>query len=747
MAPPITSPRLSFGLFEADPQSGELWKSGFRVKLQSQPFKVLMALLERPGQVVTREELQLRVWGRNTNVDFDHSLGTAINKIREALGDSAENPRFVETLARRGYRFIAPVTHSGPDPELNPATQVRAIRPQSVQVAVSQADSTPPREFNPARETVPPRPQITAPKTAATSIKAPQMPFWALLALTGSALLAVGLGAFRLGASRSTPAPRRIAQVTHNGHLAPGVSSMENLAAMATDGLHIYATVFDNGRAALASIPLPEGTVLPLNVPAEVAGPALGDISPDGARLLLRDHLSPASEQPLWVVPTEGGSALRVGNVVAHDAGWMPDGSTILFANGNQLYTARQNEGAPQLYATLPGRAFWLRWSPDGSLLRFTIIDPLAHTLSLWQLSPSDRKPRQILGGFAQPASECCGVWTGDGKWFVFQSSRGGNTDLWRIATNGTGDPERITNGPLQFEAPLSTRTGSRVYFLGVDARSELNRLSPAGEFARQRGFLADAVRLEYTRDGQWVTWTDDQGKLWRARADGGERLQLTPESLDVFMARWSPDGAHLALMARSPGQAWRLYAVDADGNNLRPLMNEARNAADPSWAPDGKTLVFGRTNDLMGSESARTLELLDLNTGAQRPVPGSDGLFSPRWSPDGRYIAALTLDQSRVELFDVATQRWRVLPVPSGADPVWSSDSRYLFLHAPLDPAQPLDRISIPDGTVKELVQLANMRDTTAVDFVFSGLAQDGTPLVRTRVFTGNVFSVDLKQ
>src|ERR1700722_15695688 len=111
MSNPVESPsRVAFGLYEADLLTGEVWKAGHRVKIQSQPFKVLSALVERPGEVVTREELQLRLWGKDTIVDFDHSLGTAINKIREGLGDSAENPRFVETLARRGYRFIAPVT-------------------------------------------------------------------------------------------------------------------------------------------------------------------------------------------------------------------------------------------------------------------------------------------------------------------------------------------------------------------------------------------------------------------------------------------------------------------------------------------------------------------------------------------------------------------------------------------------------------------------------------------------------------
>src|SRR3954469_19029972 len=100
---------IRFGLYEAKVESGELFKNGQKLRLQEQPFQVLVALLERPGEVVTREELQQRVWPSDTFVDFEHSLNTAINKVRDALGDTAGNPRFVETLPRRGYRFIAPV--------------------------------------------------------------------------------------------------------------------------------------------------------------------------------------------------------------------------------------------------------------------------------------------------------------------------------------------------------------------------------------------------------------------------------------------------------------------------------------------------------------------------------------------------------------------------------------------------------------------------------------------------------------
>src|ERR1700731_4247802 len=100
---------VQFGIFEVDLRAGELRRNGSRVKLQEQPFQILTLLLERPGDVVSREELQKKLWPADTFVDFDHSLNAAIRRLRDALGDSAENPRFVETVARRGYRFLAPV--------------------------------------------------------------------------------------------------------------------------------------------------------------------------------------------------------------------------------------------------------------------------------------------------------------------------------------------------------------------------------------------------------------------------------------------------------------------------------------------------------------------------------------------------------------------------------------------------------------------------------------------------------------
>jgi Tol biopolymer transport system component/DNA-binding winged helix-turn-helix (wHTH) protein len=717
---PITErpSRVTFGLFEADLLSGELWKAGKRIKIQSQPFKVLATLLEHPGEVVTREELQLRLWGKDTTVDFDHSLGTAINKIREALGDSAENPRFIETLARRGYRFIAPVGY----PVVPATTQ---IPPVTTTIPPSQPPKTP--ENQPNDSTQPSLKKIHA-----------------IYLATAAATLALGI---YLGSSRPHP-PLRISQITNSGRISPGAPAMESLPATATDGVRIFSSIIENGRSSLSQISIANGEAIPLPIPSEIAAPSLGDLSPDGSKLLLRNHLTPESEQPLWVVPVSGGSALRVANILAHDATWMPDGNGILYAAGNELFvTYLKDDGNFTSIASLPGRAFWLRWSPDGRLLRFTIIDPLAHTMSLWELPAGSRTPRPILSGWSNPPSECCGTWTADGKYFLFQSTRDGNEDLWKLRGKDSSGATRITNGPLRYEAPIAARTGHRIFFLGLDTKSELlHYAADRREFLPESNFLSQANRVNFSRDHQWVAWTDAQGRLWRARTNGEEELQLTPDSMQVFLAHWSPDGQQLAIMAREPGEAWQLYTVPADGGRPQPLHPENRNAGDPDWSADGQSLVFGRVPDLMGKESgSRAIQILDLHSHTITPVPGSEGLFSPRWSPDGRYIAAITLDQRRLMLFDVATRTWRLLAETSVADPVWSADSKAIYIHAFMSPTQPIYRVDVPTGHLLQVANLASFRSGEAADYFFCGITPDNIPLVRARSSTGNLYSIDL--
>jgi Tol biopolymer transport system component/DNA-binding winged helix-turn-helix (wHTH) protein len=741
MATPTQTVRLSFDRFEVDVRAGELWRGTRKVRCQRQPFRVLCALAERQGELVSREELQHAIWGNDLPADADHSLGIAINKLREALGDSAESPRFVETLSRRGYRFIAPVAFIGADNSLG--------APQSE--GETDPTSAPGPVIGSGLLIEPPLSRLAPAAVTSQTVRNPRQPTLILVAI---ALLLFGLlGGFLVAHIHgpAAAAPYRISQITHNDSIFPGVLEMESYPVIASDGTRLYSSVLDNGQTEIASIDPLSGEMQPLTLPSEVANPLLTDISPDGSRLLVRSQPSSDSEQPIWVVPREGGSALRAGNIRAHDAVWMPDGESVLFAVGDNLNVIRLVDGTVTPFATLSGRAFRMQWSPDGKLLRYTLLDPLVHTSSLWQIAHGG-KPQPLLSGWTHPPSECCGVWTPDGEHFVFASVHGGASDLWLMPGNHTTGQTRMTNGPLQFTAPIAGRGDNLLYFVGLDSRSELQRYDAASRrFVVEQGFLSGAMRVSYSMDRQWVAWTDGSGHLWRAHAlDGSQKVQLTGGDLQVFLARWAPDGQHLMAMARKPGQAWRLYLVSATGGLVEPALHEKRNEADPTWSPDGRQVAFGRTSDLMGREpGTKQIEVLDLATHAVTEVPGSEGLFSPRWSPDGRWIAALTLGEQRLMIYDVAAHTWQgVAGNLRGADPVWASGAvDALYIHQAFSNPQTIDRISIPDDAVTRIATLTGPLVSDKADYVFVGITRDDAPLVRVRTATANIYSLALRR
>jgi Tol biopolymer transport system component/DNA-binding winged helix-turn-helix (wHTH) protein len=730
--------KFRFGLFEADQDSGELWKSGIRVRLQAQPFRVLICLLERPGEVVTREEIQQRLWGTDTIVDFDHSLGTAINKLREALGDSAENPRFIETLARRGYRFIAPVAVAGA-PREETSGEAREI---------SAGTQTANHAEGEAQEWVHPR--------AAVPRKGVWLP---MVAMVAGAIVLVG-GGFFVGMRQRTAytAPPLITQVTFSGRVSPGDPLFESFPGTATDGSRIYFPQIENGRSVLAQALIADGETSTLTLPDELAAPSLGDISPDGSRLLLRNHLATAPEQALWIVSTIGGTARRIPGILAHDATWMPDGQRVLYATGDDLYIARDNGAESRRFATLPGRAFWLRWSPDGARLRLTLLNSETHTSTLWEIARDGSGAHMLLGDWNSAApAECCGSWTDDGRYYVFQSARGGTSNIWAIPEHsgifgGPGKPISITNGPLDYQAPILERggehSGRRTFFIGLNSQSELLSYDSRGKiFVPYSSGLSHARRVAFSRDGAWVAWIrQDDDSLWRSRRDGASRLQLTGRPMQAFTMHWSPDGRQIVMMGRQPGKPWKIYTMDADGGHLEEVLDEQRSEADPDWSPDGKKLVFGRLPDLMAEAAQpKAIYVVDLATKAVTKLPGSDGLFSPRWSADGKSIAALSIDQKKLMLFTVATKAWRVLAEQNIADPSWSHDDTAIYFHDFAQADQPIYKVTVATGKVQRVADLHDLRSANVVDYRFAGLAPGDVPLVSARMSTANIYAAAL--
>lgn len=699
--------RAQFGIFEADLEAEELRRSGVRVRLQSQPFKLLATLLEHPGEVVSRETLQQELWGADTTVDFDHGLGIAVNKLREALGDSADNPRFIETLARRGYRFLAPVTQLDPPPP---------------GLALSQIPAPPP------------------PKRSAAA-------WWLAATLALVCLLLILILLLR----PPVRTPYRVAQVTFSGHVLTNDLDVESFSSSASDGTRIYFSHMDNGTPVLAVALAANGEISHFHLPSEIGAPLIGSLSPDGSRLVVRSHLQAEPEQPLWIVPTLGGDARRVPNVLAHDATWMPDGGRLLVASGNQLIEMGTDGSDPHLLLTTQGLAFWLRWSPDGQRLRFTLRDPKRQTSELWEVAADGSHPHPLLPGWSQPASECCGSWTSDGKNYVFQSSHSGHSEIWlrreRPWYLGGAELRQITNGPLEYQAPSTAPGSDRVYFIGATAQFELLRAMPGSTtFISLEQNLSAAELAQYSPDGKWVAWLNEaDNSLWRSRVDGSERIELTTSPLRIFTMKWSPDDRRLAVMAEEPGKPWKIYLIDADGGKMTPLLSEDRNEADPAWSPDGTGIVFGRLPDRMDSGQPKAIYLFNLTTKKLTEIPGSTGLFSPRLSPDGRYLVAMPLDQRALLLLDRTTSRWTTLSTHGIGDPTWSHDSRSVYFQDFLETDKPIYRIAVPAGKPQKIATIDNLRPITATDYRLIGLAPGDLPMVTARTPAVNLYEIDL--
>jgi DNA-binding winged helix-turn-helix (wHTH) protein len=473
---PATNPRVvQFGLFELDLNARELRKSGLKIKLQEQPFQILAMLLERPGEIVTREELQKRLWTQDTFVDFDLSLNSAIKKLRQALGDDSENPRFIETLYRRGYRFIGQANGGTATPE--PVS----VSPIPLQASVNSE----------------PLPR-----------KARGRNFWAL-AWTVSALLM--LAGVLVWVTRPSAPPRitGYVQITHDDLLKLGIVN---------DGERLYFSELRGDHLVVAEVSAAGGETSVLAIP--FPNIALCDIAPDGSALLVAGFEGTGKISPLWSVPLPTGSPQRLNDLSGLAATWSSDRNEIVVANGADIYAATGNGSQPRKVVTLNGAVFNLHFSPDGRRLRFEVIDPRNGSSALWEVNRDGSGLHALLPGWSPTPQECCGNWTPDGRYYVFQSSHDGKNNLWALRERRHGfaehaRPIQLTNGPLDFSAPVPSKDGKRIFAVGARPRSELVRYDGRG-FAPYLGGIS-ATDLAFSPDGQSVAYKSvPEETLWR---------------------------------------------------------------------------------------------------------------------------------------------------------------------------------------------------------------------------------------
>jgi len=563
--------------------------------------------------------------------------------------------------------------------------------------------------------------------------------------------------------------PYAVTQVTFSNRVMDNEFEVRSVSAPVSDGSRIYFINMENGAPELTEALIANGEMRRLPLPETIPAPLILSISPDGSSLLLRNHQLPNAEEPIWIVETLSGNARRVPGILGHDAVWMPDGKHLLVATANTLEELAADGSGAQRVLSLAGPAFWPRWSPDGTRLRFTVWSGESRTTELWEAASDFTRVHALLPGWSNPGSECCGSWTADGEDFVFQSRHSGHTDLWKIRERPwyakDPEPRQITSGPLDYETPAGAGVSSagqahRIFFVGDNPQIELLEADPAGRsFDSPPLGLRAAAFTSFSPDSRHVAWLNAaDGSLWARRIDGAagasesagafasDRIELIGPPTRIFNMTWSPDGRQLAVMASQPGAPWKIYLIDAEGGQPRMLLAEDRNEADPTWSPDGKTIVFGRLPDRMDSERLpKAIYVVDVATRKVAEVPGSEGLFSPRISPDGRYIAAVRLDQRALMLFDRTTQRWTTLSNRGVGDPIWSHDSRYLYFQDFLAAGKPIYKLALTTGNTELVSTIDSLGTIPVLDYRLIALAPGDRAVISARISNVNLYSIRL--
>jgi Tol biopolymer transport system component/DNA-binding winged helix-turn-helix (wHTH) protein len=530
MATASENQRLQFGTFEVDMKAGELRRNGNRVRLQEQPFQILAMLLERPGEVVSREELRGRLWPADTFVDFDHSLNAAIRRLRDALGDSAENSRFVETVARRGYRLLVPVV----DPGKAAAAPAIELLPGKIQSATSSSSSF--------------------------------LGSWWMAGIVSAAVL-LGIGlliGWSLGRRATPPVATATRQLTANPSKAPVIS-----AALSPDGkLLAYA---DQTGMYLRQVPT--GETHPLWTPAHVKLFPNGWF-PDGTRLVAVGSTGPKDAPSIWSASILGGGARKLADD-GDEPAVSADGFQIAFLRGipaaSDLWVMQSDGSNPRRLVEAQGSFISSpTWSPDGRYVAFISgqYHPGTHSVDTQidsvNLASGARETVLVRAGMNRGLA-----WTRTGR-LIFAAAEARpnpeDSNLWylnldSVSAKAVGTPIRINRDAGVAHSVSATADGKRLVFF----------------------------RSNYQPD-VYVAEVDSRGDPRGPKVSTPQLLTL--DEREDFPYAWTPDNRSVIFVSNRDGQ-YHIYRQAVDQASAELLVGGPDKLQIPRLAPDGRTLLY----------------------------------------------------------------------------------------------------------------------------------------------------------
>jgi Tol biopolymer transport system component len=567
-----------------------------------------------------------------------------------------------------------------------------------------------------------------------------------ILTIVGSLTLGGTLRSELRGAANG-PAPRvtAIKQVTNDGYRKTNLLS---------DDSNLFVTELRAANRVIAKVALPGSKRLVL--PSPFSSLQALDVSPDHSKLLISSTSTNSGESEFWTLPIPSGKPARVGDLGGRDASWSADGKQLVFAKDSDLFIAKADGSEAHKIYTATGSVFAEHFSPDGQRIRFTVSDMKHNSTSLWEVGHDGANAHALLSDWELSALACCGSWTADGKYYIFQAGQTISstnlvvTSLWALpepASQANTAPMQITTGPMSFGSASPARDNTKIWAIGVQPTVEVVKYeAKKKQFAPLIAGLS-ATDVDYSNDGKWIAYVAiPDGTLWRARADGSQRLQLTTASERAALPHWSPDGKQIAYANTKASGLWKLSLISSNGGDSHEMLPETGSQIDANWSPDGQQLMFGEFNH---DQSGLKVRILNFKNREITTIPGSNGLFSPRWSPDGKYIAALSPNGTDLMLFEFNTQKWITwLSEPAGSVsyPTWSADSRFLYFDDFVTGAEAIRRVKVGGNEPELVFELGNLERYPGALGPWFGRAADGSWMFVRDRSTQEVYQLSLE-
>jgi len=540
-------------------------------------------------------------------------------------------------------------------------------------------------------------------------------------------------------------------QLTHDGGMK--ATDLNGIPPpIFADVSRIYFSEFNGPHETLMQVSAAGGDAVPVTVPFPIE--AVDSVAPDGSSLLAQAHPVDLYGAALWTLPLPGGEPRRVGDVMPYFVAVSPDSQSMVYSRVTSVYLARgDGSNARKLFDTA-GPAYWFRYSPDGKFVTFSVWERGIRSSSLWEMHADGSGLHPLLAGWNRPVNECCANWTPDGKSLVFQASREGVPSVWAMRIAGDlfrkvdRSPVRLTQATTGAMTPIVSRDGQRVFFLQVARRGELMSYDlKTHSFAPYLGGIS-AEGLSFSPDGQriaYVTYPD--GTLLDSKLDGTDRHELTFAPMETGLPRWSPDGKQIVFAARDPGKRWSIYSVPVGGGGLQQLVAGDLDLLDPTQSPDGTQIAVSQDPFITRERNDDAIHIFDTKTRQLRPLPDSAHLFSPRWSPDGRWLLAMTDSFDKLVLYDFSTGKWQSFVNHTTGYPTWSADSRCVTYTDPFTNDLPVYRTCLADRKPVLITNLTAAGHLAEGHFGWwTGSAPDGSILALRDISTEEIYALDVK-